>query len=522
MSLSETFDTNIDNYSIHELMDIIQINELTREQVINNTNKNIKKSKKSKILFDFFNNIKSKLLNEIDLNENEINEDETNKTSKNDKWINTSSDFNSNIRQPTKMYNNDHYPIKKDDLNMQNNYNIPIAQGKLNPNLKNTVSRVLNLDSQFRQLTTTTTSTNYTANISEPLDNVLKIRLYSYQIPYSWYVFDKVYGNTCLWISDSGIIAPITIPCGNYSATNFVIVLINAFRIYFPETNYENIIYDVNSGKLTFNLNGLVGHSFTITEESIITFFDPHNNLNCQTTCTNSSNYIDQTLGWYLGFRSTHNQVCRNGNSGEAIVDLIGTKYLMLVIDDFNQNHVNNSIVSITQQSNNLKMPSYYSTDMPYICTHSIDVPSTLDLEDNESDDENDPCNNPSNIGQIPTINYKKTPQIIPSAPRTLTSAQLYTINEINKTQNNLTNYRSKAPTSSDILAIIPIKLTNTNTGALFVDFSGSLQDNNRTYFGPVNIDRIKVKLLDDKGRVINLNGSDWCVSIIVDCLYQY
>ena len=27
---------------------------------------------------------------------------------------------------------------------------------------------------------------------------------------------------------------------------------------------------------------------------------------------------------------------------------------------------------------------------------------------------------------------------------------------------------------------------------------------------------------LDDKGNVLNLNGCDWCVTLICDCLYQY
>ena len=118
---------------------------------------------------------------------------------------------------------------------------------------------------------------------------------------------------------------------------------------------------------------------------------------------------------------------------------------------------------------------------------------------------------------------YVPTQQVLPSAPRTLTQSQIYTINEINKNRNNNTNYLSKAPTSSDILAILPIKTsTGVPTGSLLVDFSGSLQDNIRTYFGPVNIDRMCVKLLDDKGNVLNLNGNDWCVTLVCECLYQY
>ena len=118
---------------------------------------------------------------------------------------------------------------------------------------------------------------------------------------------------------------------------------------------------------------------------------------------------------------------------------------------------------------------------------------------------------------------YTTTQQILPSAPRTLTKAQIYTINQIMANSNNLTKYLSKAPTSSDILGIVPIKTsTGVSTGSLIVDFSGSLQDNSRTYFGPVDIDRMAVKLLDDKGNILNLNGNDWCVTLVCKCLYQY
>jgi hypothetical protein len=80
----------------------------------------------------------------------------------------------------------------------------------------------------------------------------------------------------------------------------------------------------------------------------------------------------------------------------------------------------------------------------------------------------------------------------------------------------------SKAPTTSDILGILPIKTVGLSTGSLIVEFSGSVQENIRTYFGPVDIDRMCVKLIDDKGNILNLNGSDWCVTLICECLYQY
>ena len=237
-----------------------------------------------------------------------------------------------------------------------------------------------------------------------------------------------------------------------------------------------------------------------------------------------------------MGYRVPYMSVDLSGNTAPAILDLNGPKYLLLVIDDYNQNHINNSLVSISQFSNTLKMPSYFSYDLPYTCITPAQQSVVLEQQGGSLnqliagvtaqslfDFQN---TNPLNgllIGGKYQQDYTPTQQVLPSAPRTLTQAQIYTINQINANKNNLTNYLSKAPTSSDILGILPIKTsTGVPTGSLIVEFSGTLQENSRTYFGPVNIDRMAVKLRDDKGNVLNLNGVDWCCTIKCECLYQY
>jgi len=117
---------------------------------------------------------------------------------------------------------------------------------------------------------------------------------------------------------------------------------------------------------------------------------------------------------------------------------------------------------------------------------------------------------------------YSATPQVLPSAPRTLTQSQIYSINEIIKNNERTYNYKLKSPVVSDTFAILPIKLGSMKIGDVNVEFGGSMQDNKRIYFGPVNINRLRIKLLDDKGNIVNLNGSDWCVTIISENLYQY
>ena len=209
-----------------------------------------------------------------------------------------------------------------------------------------------------------------------------------------------------------------------------------------------------------------------------------------------------------------------NGNTGTAISNFFGPKYLILVIDDYNQNHINNGLIGITEYDNNLKLPSYYSTDIPYAC--SAPIQGTTNLLQNSQSLSQDP-----DAGTLIMEKYNATykPGIcyLPSAPRTLTQSQLYTINEIIKNNEKNTNYRTKSPTTTDTLAIIPIKRSlNSKIGELYVDFGGSLQDNKRTYFGPVNLERLHVKLLDDKGNVLNLNGADWSITLICEVLYQY
>jgi hypothetical protein len=541
--MTSNIDTKVSNYSISELMAIVELQSLEPDDIVKQTNKYIEKFKTSNpVLSVFFMEIQSQLLqystelidpNNPDAsftegfesmnNNNNLEAKYPSGEKQQSNWFEnqalpqdneTQKDKTTERKQKIDVFGNTHVPMNREQLGINNNFNVPVAQDSLNPNLKNTISRFVNLDSQFRQYTSgaESTSTDYTLDLSDPLTNVLSMRMYSYQIPYSWYVIDTVYGNTCFWITETvdGVVynVPVTVPPGNYTPTQFTETLntiLNGLFFGGVAPTPAAVVYNENNGKLTLNLDGgtYPGQadpyidSFTIGPTTIITFFDYSAQLQCETNCVNKSFYLNQTLGWIMGFRQPFVYVDPSGNTGTGIVDLNGTKYLILVIDDYNQNHVNNGLVSITEYSNVLKMPSYYSPDLPYTC-----LPATP----------NDGINS----------EYTKTQIMLPSAPRTLTNSQLYTINEINKNRNNNTNHRAKAPTSTDILAMIPIKSTNLSTGSLIIEFSGSLQDNIRTYFGPVNIDRMRVKLLNDKGNVLNMNGADWCVTLICDCLYQY
>ena len=43
-----------------------------------------------------------------------------------------------------------------------------------------------------------------------------------------------------------------------------------------------------------------------------------------------------------------------------------------------------------------------------------------------------------------------------------------------------------------------------------------------RLYNGPINIKRLNVKLVDDKGNIMNFYQADWSFSLIAKQLYQF
>jgi hypothetical protein len=44
--------------------------------------------------------------------------------------------------------------------------------------------------------------------------------------------------------------------------------------------------------------------------------------------------------------------------------------------------------------------------------------------------------------------------------------------------------------------------------------------DRSRSYFGPVDIQKFRVALYDEYGRVLNLNNMDWSLELMFECIY--
>ena len=95
---------------------------------------------------------------------------------------------------------------------------------------------------------------------------------------------------------------------------------------------------------------------------------------------------------------------------------------------------------------------------------------------------------------------------------------------------NNTNNYFQSAFSESilnqNILARINLSSMKKTNG----DYGNYSNDNfvtqihglrKRNYFGPVDIQKLRIQLLDEYGRVINLNKMDWSCALTFEVLYD-
>ena len=520
---NKNISTNIEDYTYAELLMILQLddNEGTNPVLVKErANEYIERyeAEGDSRMVAFFTEIKAALLSYIqELNEEE---EETGNTNYIGPAGNQTKEWNNNLGmldntdpnqsnkttdryQKIDVYNSSFPPMTRQQLGVNNTHEVSVVQdGKLNPNLENTTQRIVVIDSLYRQESANgNVSTDFTLDLSDRLTKVLNLKLWSIQLPLTFYVIDEVYGNMCFWISDNVNNQDIPVPVspGNYSPQELVDVLNTSIIDVGFSVSSSPVSYNSNSYKLSISLYGAVYSppsgspytSFTINNDNDyeLTFFNPDKPLVCEQTCIPQAMHLNDSLGWLMGFHNESGKypITTTTNTAESVLDLSGPRYVILVVDDYTQNHFNDGLVTITEPSKVVGLPSYYTTDHPYTCVNE---------------------------------NGKLVPEYLQSAPRTLTQTQLYTINEIIKNNANNIDVRAKAPSSTNVLAIIPVK--QQTKGTLYVDFSGSLQVNKRVYFGPVDIERMRVRLLDDKGNTLNLNGANWSFTLLCEMLYQY
>jgi hypothetical protein len=266
------------------------------------------------------------------------------------------------------------------------------------------------------------------------------------------------------------------------------------------------------------------------TQNYILDFYNPVNFVSCYAGATSVQNTTwDSTIGWMLGFRdytqyflTPANQTTVRTNSGTStyylqsssgsyvittttsttsqlttgtVVELTGDtslstnlyNYFLISLDDFIQNHLNDGLVTITRSQTSIQIPDYaYSTTQT-----------------------NDPA-----TGQLVATSTRQ------ANSDNVTQNQLYAQNQAIASQQPTTKEYSPGPFIKDLFGIIPIKPPS-NAGDYYTEFGGTLQNQERLYFGPVNIRKMSIQLLTDRGTIVDLNNSNWSFSFVCEQLYR-
>ena len=416
------FDLNINNYQKNELKEMFDLptnygSELVdikeaklRESILKN--KEIKNEVRMKTIY-FLTEAKKILLGDVYQKVEQAKE-------KVQDYFNSIYDL-----KPVKIEDddNEHMVQVRENRPYLSSFPSEFFPGVINPLKRRINKQNLNIDTRFRDNYYGSPSTNFNVNLPLTINNVLTMQLAAIELPTTFYNISKQYGNNFFTLTVNDVAKVVNIPDGNYTYTGIVNLLNTTMTNIAVDpslANFQYIVFGINNNNNNGSGQMFVGID-SITPPGTITSFS----LNFQADrngIDDRSTPLPLKLGWTFGFR---NGVYENNLNyvSEGIVDLLGPRYLYLVVDDFN-NNVNNSFYSAFNSS------------------------------------------------------------------------------ILNK----------------NILARVSLQA---NTFNIFTENNLSIVTTPRQYFGPVKIQNLNIQLLDEYGRVIDLNNMDYSFSLTFQTAYD-
>jgi hypothetical protein len=300
-------------------------------------------------------------------------------------------------------------------------------EGIINPLNNRILRKNLNIDTRFRDNYYTTTSANFHVDLPIRFTKIVSMQLTALELPTTFYSISKIFGNNFFVITIQGVDQVITIPDGNYKNTDLQ-SLLNALMVdYASNPNpsislLQYILFTIDNEAITQSGSGKMVVSINSSYNGAvpIVFGLKFNTDRLGNEDRNTP--LPLKLGWIFGFREGIYTDNVNYVS-EGLVDVLGPRYLYLVIDDFN-NNVNDG---------------FYGAFNSSILNKNILARISL---------------------QGSVFNYL--------------------------TQNNL-----------------------------------SLITYARQYFGPIDIQKLQIQLLDEYGRIIDLNNMDYSFCLTFQTIYD-
>lgn len=347
--------------------------------------------------------------------------------------------------------------------------------GIINPIAYSTIKRALNIDSRFRPNYCNSSASDQHITLPYKFDNVINMRLASIELPLTYYAISESYGNNTMYVewdyndlTGAKNIVKITIPDGNYgtynsSGASSIITIMNA-ALQDPVQHVVQGISIVEDA--SFNL------SYTVDRTSGKSIFAYDSSGIDLTALSGQANWDNGNL---IRYRILFG-VKASTTDAEYIAGYIKYDTLSLCLG-----------WQLGYRTN------IYDSGPATISGTDIIIPNTVVSEG---------------------ICYIKGPQ--------------YMFVSIDDYNNNVNNYYVAAYTDSinnkNIIARINLAAVVQRNGVYQTgeDDGFSTQVNrSRNYFGPVNIEKLRITLYDEYGRIINLNNMDWSCALMFEQVYE-
>jgi len=353
----------------------------------------------------------------------------------------------------------------------------------------------------------------------------------------------------------SSDVVKIVIPNGIYTTDSALqYVINNAFLNYLNPvspsnafsinpnsvTNIQNNPLTTTQGDISSNITQFVfniNNVYSVKNYNFISFDQNTAGMyqaNIRGTCTYLPQTRGITLGWQMGFRTNDIYILDPSNAinqllaeeklysydpttqmvsltGDSVVDLYLYYNFYIVLNEGVMNHLNDGLVTIAERDTYIDSSKYANAALTRrTYNYSVNNFTRADAQNQ----------------QLTQAMYYATSErsTVVKKPSNLSYNVQGNITNVS-TSSQLINTPTKAtqPTNmSDIFAVLPIKQQNLTIGQTFTENGGYLQDNDRIYFGPVNISKIHVQLINDRGEILDLNGANWSFSVVCEYLYNH
>jgi len=336
--------------------------------------------------------------------------------------------------------------------------------GILNPVAMSTIKRAVNVDTRFRSNYYTTKSTDFVFNIPYKFENVTSMSVATYELPLTYYAVSQQYENNCILFE--------------WESASSTVGFDKQYTLLIPDGNYNASFQSGGGAPIETTINGILSGTDLVKETGLAFSVDK---------TSGRSIFACNSIAPVLPYSNPYTKSMRIVFNVKASIDRTAAS----------------ATGNSSSQSDTRPLPYFLGWQLGFR-TAMYELSGGIDASGNAS------------------------PQAAISEGICLITGPQYVFLCIDDYNNNVNNYYASAFGSStiapNIIARLNIKQQINSAGAYGVVSGESLSTSltySREYFGPVDIQRMRITLVDDFGRVLDLNNMDWSFALMFECVYS-